>query len=190
MKTALSLIALALLLAPPGLWLLLRSQARYALPGASLLLLLATGSGYIGARLLHDHTTETQPPAFALRNQPGHFQILRPAELPAALATSRGRPVLLEFYADWCSSCVVWKNTVFNRADVQAALSPLVLLQIDASEITPDVQTLLDQHQLSGLPAILVYDRQGRERPELRLLGEMPATSFIDWIKVQLLPLL
>lgn len=187
-KIALLLTALAPLLALPGLWLLLRSSARYAILGASLLLLLATSSGYIGVRLLQTQYKESSTPAFALQNRPGHFQVIHPAELPAALAASRGRPVLLEFYADWCSSCVVWKNTVFNRADVQNAMSPLVLLQIDATEITPDVQTLLDQHQLNGLPAILVYDRQGREHPELRLLGEMPAPQFIDWIKVQLLP--
>lgn len=190
MKIALLLILLAPVLALPGLWLLLRATARYALPAACLLLLLATGSGYIGVRLLQAPQGEISPAAFSLQNRPGHFQVVQAAELPAALAASRGRPVLLEFYADWCSSCVVWKNTVFNRADVQTAMSPLVLLQIDATEITPDVQSLLDQHQLNGLPAILVYDRQGREHAELRLLGEMPAAQFIDWIKVQLLPAL
>ena len=188
MKTAITLLTLALLLALPGLWLL-RSSRRYALLSASLLLLLATSSAYIGIRLLHETKAPPQN-AFALTQPPGHFQTITPAELASALAVSQGRPVLLEFYADWCSSCIVWKNTVFNRTDVQTAMTPLVLLQIDASEMTPDVQTLLDQHGLAGLPAILVYDRQGRERPEFRLLGEMSPPLFIDWIKVRLLPAL
>lgn len=181
-KTALILIALAALLAFPGLWLLLRSSARHALVSASLLLLLATSSGYIGIRLL----VEARPlpkPAFTLSAPAGQFQTITPAELPAALAASRGRPVLLEFYADWCPSCIVWKNTVFNRADVQAAMSPLVLLQIDASNMSADVQTLLDEQQLAGLPALLVYDKDGREKPELRLLGEMSAANFISWLQ-------
>lgn len=181
-KTALILIALAALAALPGLWLLLRSPARHALVSASLLLLLATSSGYIGIRLLAD-TKLPAKPSFTLQAQAGHFQTITTTELPAALAASHGRPVLLEFYADWCPSCIVWKNTVFNRPDVQAAMSPLVLLQIDASNLTPDIQQLLDTHQLAGLPAILVYDKQGQEQPQLRLLGEMSAMDFMNWIR-------
>lgn len=187
-KTALILIAIALIAALPGLCLL-RSRARPALVSACLLLLLATGSGYIGLRLFmesHHHTTKP----FVLVQQAGHFQIITPAELPAALKASHGRPVLLEFYANWCPSCIVWKDTVFNRTDVQTAMSPLVLLQIDASNMTPDIQQLLDDHQLAGLPAILVYDKQGQEQPRLRLLGEMPAADFIRWLEQSLLPLL
>ncbi|MDQ8035784.1 MAG: thioredoxin family protein [Pedobacter sp.] len=183
MKTALTLIALALLAVLPGLWLL-RSSARHALVSACLLILFATGSAYIGIRLLLEAKPPTTP-AFVLSNKPGLFQTITPEQLPSAMAASRGRPVLLEFYADWCSSCIVWKEQVFSRSDVQAALSPLVLLQIDASTMSPDVQALLDSHQLAGLPALLVYDKQGQEHPQLRLLGEMSAPEFLAWIHDQ-----
>lgn len=177
------LLLLALTLAAPGLWLLRRPSLTAALAAAALLL-LATAAGYTGWRLWRP------PPPPALTAAPGHFQVIPPAQLPAALAQSRGRGVLLEFYADWCSSCQVWKHTVFNRPDVQAALHDLVLLQIDASELTPEVQQLLDRYQLAGLPALLVYDRQGRERPELRLLGEMTPPRFLAWIEARLRPAL
>jgi thiol:disulfide interchange protein len=181
-------IALSLLLAAPALWLL-RRPAHWAPYTSGLLLLLATASGYIGTNL---YVGSAPAPAhsavpFQLSAESGHFQTITPAELPAALTASRNQIVLLEFYADWCSSCQVWKNSVFNRADVQAAMKPLVLLQIDASNITPDVQALLSQHQLVGLPALLVYDKEGREHPELRLLGEMTSTEFIHWINTRLL---
>lgn len=185
MKTSLLLVALAPLLATPALWLLWRQPARWALFAAAMLLLLATATGYTGIRLGLD-----RPLPFQLTAKAGHFQTITPAELPAALAASRGRPILLEFYADWCSSCQVWKQRVFNRADVQVAMAPLLLLQIDASNLTPDVQQLLDQHGLAGLPAILIYNRYGMEKPELRLLGEMTASSFIVWITSQALPAL
>ncbi|MDI1302194.1 MAG: thioredoxin family protein [bacterium] len=184
MKNALIFLLASALLALPGLWLLLRQHGRRTLLVAIPLLLLATASSYTGIRLWQENPAT---PAFQLNTPPGRFQVIRPAELPAALAASHGRPVLLEFYADWCSSCVVWKTTVFNRPDVQAAMTPLQLLQIDASELGPDVQALLDQHHLNGLPAILVYDKNGQEHPELRLLGEMAAPDFIDWIKHRLL---
>lgn len=188
MKTSLLFMLAALLLALPALWLLLRRQGSGTTAIAALLLLSATASGYIGARLWQEHRAVEATQPFRLSAAPGHFQVIRPAELPAALAASRGRPVLLEFFADWCSSCMVWKNTVFNRPDVQTAMSPLVLLQVDSTELTPDVQKMLDEHQLAGLPAILVYDRQGHEQPGLRLLGEMPAPEFIRWINTRALP--
>lgn len=179
-KTALLLIALAALLALPGLWLL-RSPARQALVSACLLLLLATACGYIGIRLLAEAKPPARP-AFTLTAKAGHFQTIAPDALPDALAHSRGRPVLLEFYADWCPSCIVWKKTVFSRADVQTALSPLTLLQIDASTMTPEVQQLLDSYGLAGLPALLVFDSKGQEITRLRLLGEMSPADFIAWI--------
>lgn len=180
MTLSLTFLAGALALALPGLWLLLR-PGRGAALGGVMLLLAATAAGYAGVR-------QWPSAAVALTAAPGHFQVVTPARLPAALAAARGRPVLLEFYADWCPSCIVWKRDVFSRADVQAALAPAVLLQVDATEMTPEVQDLLDRHGLPGLPALLAYDRQGRELPGLRLLGEMTAPDFLHWIRDKWLP--
>lgn len=183
MTPALLLLAVALVLALPGGWLLLRHR-RFQVAAGVTLLTVATAAAYTGARLWLD---AGKPPTVSAA-APGHFRVVTPAELPAALAASRGRPVLLEFYADWCPSCIVWKEQVFSRADIQAALAPVVLLQIDATDMTPEVQALLDQHGLAGLPALLVFGRDGRERPALRLLGEMEAAAFHRWIGERLLP--
>lgn len=182
MKPALLLLAAATLIALPGLWLALR-PSRPALAAGIALLLAATAAAYAGLRQWRD-----SPPVFTLSATPGHFQRVSPADLPAALTAARGRPVLLEFHADWCPSCLVWQRDVFSRADVQAALAPAVLLQVDATDMTPAVQTLLDRHGLAGLPALLVFDRQGREHPGLRLLGEMKAPAFIHWVNTRMLP--
>lgn len=189
MNASLMLISFGFLFALLGGWLLLRRQQKRALALAIALLLLATASLYIGTRLWidlrknpHDHV--------ALLQQPGKFQVIAADQLSQALAAAHGKPVLVEFYADWCSSCVVWKNTVFNRNDVQQALTPLILLQVDASQITPAVQAQLDHYGLVGLPALLAYDRQGQEKPALRLLGEMPAEQFIQWVEQTALPAL
>jgi thiol:disulfide interchange protein len=184
MNPALLLITFSLLLAAPGLWLLLRRSSLSGITAASALLLLACASAYTGIRLWR----EAAAPIFVLNAPAGHFQVITPTQLPAALASSRGRPVLLEFYADWCPSCVAWNTKVFNRPEVQAAMAPLVLLQINATELTPEVQQLLDQHGLPGLPAMLVFDRQGNEHTELRLLGEMSAPEFLQWLETRLLP--
>lgn len=188
MTTVITLILLSLLCAAPGLWLALRQDGRaISLAGAAALLILATASAYTGLRLWAEQRAATPAP-FTHTAAPGHFQTIKPEQLDAALAASAGRPVLLEFYADWCPSCLVWKQEVFSRADVQAALVPVVLLKVDATELTPDVQAMLEQYGLAGLPALLVFDTRGEERPALRLLGEMSAPDFITWINEKLLP--
>jgi thiol:disulfide interchange protein DsbD len=186
MKTSILLLALAAALAAPALWLLLTQQSRTAAIGASILLFLATASGYAGVRLLQER--QQHQASFIYTADAGQFQTIEAAHLPAALAQGKGRPVILEFYADWCPSCVVWKERVFSRKDVQSSLKPFVLLQVDATELTPEIQNLLDKHGLPGLPAILVYDRTGVEHPEFRLLGEMKAADFIIWLDQTVLP--
>lgn len=189
-STAMAILLLAglsLILSLPGLWLLRKPALKHTAI-AAILLLAATACAWLSVRLWLDRAQPVA--AFHLDTLPGRFQVVTPADLPAALAAARGRPVLLEFYADWCTSCVTWKKTVFSRADVQAAMAPLVLLQVDASDLTPSVQQLLDRHGLTGLPALLAYDRKGMEHPELRLLGEMTAPDFMRWINNRLLPAL
>jgi thiol:disulfide interchange protein DsbD len=187
MNASLMLISFGFLFAILGIWRFLRRRHPAHFLLALSLLLLATASLYIGTRLWVD-SRKAPDTSFVLQQTPGQFQVVPAAKLSNALLAAQGKPVLLEFYADWCSSCIVWKNTVFNRQDVQKAMSPLVLLQIDASEITPDVQHLLNRYNLIGLPAILVIDQAGKEKPQLRLLGEMSAEQFIQWLQQTLFP--
>lgn len=181
-----ALLTLCVLSTLSGLLLLRQHQLVRQAAGVALLL-LATASGYIGSHLLQALRAVPATP-FALKPADGHFQVIRPQELSPALAAAKGQPVMLEFYASWCSSCIAWKKNVFSRTDVQQAMTPLVLLQIDASELTPPVQSLLDHYGLPGLPAMLVFDRKGTEITELRLLGEMPAEEFKSWIDSRLKP--
>lgn len=185
MKTSLLLLASALLPALPGLWLILR-PARSAVLAGSVLLLLATSVGYAGVRQWRETAAPAAAPSMAA--QPGRFQTVTPDALPSALAAAHGHPVLLEFYADWCPSCQTWKREVFPRTEVKAALAPVVLLQVDATDMTPKVQALLDRYGIVGLPALLAFDREGREQSGLRLLGEMKATDFVHWVNERLLP--
>lgn len=182
-----ALLALSLLLAIPGALLLRHTSIRAQL-GAIALLLAATASGYTGVRL-HQDTRRTElptAPAITLTPGTGRFQTIPADSLAASLAASRGHPVMLEFHADWCPSCVRWQREVFSRDDVREALRPLILLQIDASRMTPEIQAILGQYQLPGLPAMLFFDRTGQEQTDLRLLGEMSADEFKAWLAPRL----
>ena len=107
-----------------------------------------------------------------------------PSEIEAMLLQARqqGRPVVLDFYADWCISCKVMERNVFSDAGVVNALGPFTLLQIDMTDNTPAQQAMLDSLGLFGPPAILFYDTNGEEMARERVLGEMNRDQFLKHI--------
>lgn len=181
------LLAICLATAIPGA-LLIRHRKLSRQAGGLLLMLLATSSGYIGIRAWLD--APSQPVPLTLGTGTGRFETIPADRLPEALATAKGTPVMLEFHADWCPGCIRWDKEVFSQTDIQDRLKPLTLIRIDATDMTPAVQALLQERGIPGLPAILLYDRQGHELTHLRLLGEMSADEFRQWADTHLKTLL
>ncbi len=103
------------------------------------------------------------------------------AELDArvAQAAASGRPVLLDFYADWCVSCKEMEKLTFPDAKVRARLADVVLLQADVTANNADDRALLKRFGLFGPPGIILFGPDGRERP-VRVIGYQSATRFLD----------
>jgi thiol:disulfide interchange protein DsbD len=93
------------------------------------------------------------------------------AELDAALQSAAGRPVMLDFYADWCVSCKEMEHLTFSDAAVRERLAGALLLQADVTANTPEHRALLKRFGLFGPPGIVFFDRQGREVPGVRVVG-------------------
>lgn len=112
----------------------------------------------------------------------GFTRVEAPADIEAMLlqAQQEGRPVMLDFYADWCISCKVMERNVFSDGAVINSLKPFTLLQIDMTDNTPAQQAMLDELGLFGPPAILFYDSSGGEMKPQRVLGEMNRSQFLD----------
>lgn len=113
--------------------------------------------------------------------QSGQWQtITTPAELDSALraAKNNGKPLLLDWYADWCISCKVIEREVLNAPDVGRQLGDYQLVRFDITESNPAQRTLLDRYQLFGPPAILLFDAKGDEWLDLRVVGEVDAATF------------
>jgi len=95
-----------------------------------------------------------------------------------AAAGREGRPVMLDFYADWCVSCKEMERDTFSDPAVQAALAGAVLVQADVTVYDDADRALLERFGLFGPPAILFFDASGRELRSLRVIGFMDASAF------------
>ena len=98
-------------------------------------------------------------------------------ELNATLKTA-GRPVVLDFYADWCVSCKEMAHLTFSAPDVRARMGNALLLQVDVTANSADDKALLKRFGLFGPPGILFFDPQGQERADARVIGFEPPQRF------------
>ena len=85
------------------------------------------------------------------------------AELDAAIKNANGKTVMLDFYADWCTSCKEMEKLTFSDSNVKAALKNTVLLQADVTANSADDQALLKRFNLFGPPGIIFFDKTGVE---------------------------
>lgn len=98
--------------------------------------------------------------------------------LNAALASTQGKPVMLDLYADWCVACKEFEKYTFSDPQVQQALQNTVLLQADVTANSAEDVALLKHLQVLGLPTILFFDENGNEQPALRVTGFKDAAAF------------
>jgi thiol:disulfide interchange protein DsbD len=93
-------------------------------------------------------------------------------------AQQQGHSVLVDFSADWCTSCKEMERYTFTDPAVQAALSNTVLLRADVTQNDADDQALLHHFGIFGPPTIAFYGTDGRERAAYRVVGYMKADAF------------
>lgn len=92
------------------------------------------------------------------------------------------RPIMFDFYADWCVSCKIMERDVFNDPEIKTLLANFQLLQIDITANNADHQTVLSHFNLFGPPAILFFDTEGKELPQFRIQGELNRDEFNEHI--------
>ncbi len=100
-------------------------------------------------------------------------------EIQLIEAKKLGKPVMLDFYADWCVACKEFEKYTFHQADVENKLSDFVLLQADVTRNMPQDIELLRQMQVLGLPTIEFWNSEGNHVPNARVTGFMPADLFL-----------
>lgn len=111
--------------------------------------------------------------------QPPLFQrVSNVSQLEAAISAAAGKPVLLDFYADWCVTCKEMEAFTFTDAGVRKRLDAMVKLQVDVTDNLDEHKALLKRFGLFGPPGIVFFDRPGNEIKGLRVIGFQPAEQF------------
>ncbi len=100
-----------------------------------------------------------------------------------AKAKAAGKPVMLDFYADWCVSCKEMEALTFADPAVQKALESVVILQADVTPNDEKDTELYKHFGIIGPPSIMFFDADGNERRNYRVVGYMKAEQFSQHIK-------
>ena len=110
--------------------------------------------------------------------------------LEQALATSRraGKPVLVDFFAEWCVACKVLEEETLSNATVLAEMTDFDLYRVDITEINADSQAIMEHYNILGLPALVFFDVSSQEVPNARVLGEMGPERFIQHLHARVTP--
>ncbi|MEC9376224.1 MAG: protein-disulfide reductase DsbD [Pseudomonadota bacterium] len=99
------------------------------------------------------------------------------------LASASEKPIMLDFYADWCISCKEMEYFTFTNPNVQEILKEMVLIKADVTANDKIDQELLKYFGIFGPPTIIFFDRNGFEIEAQRVIGYQDAESFIKTLK-------
>jgi thiol:disulfide interchange protein DsbD len=116
----------------------------------------------------------------AAQDHPSFARIKSLQDLERALAAAGqgGRGAMLDFYADWCVECKRMERNTFPEPGVQALLARLQPLQADVTANDAADQALMQAFGIIGPPAILFFDRNGKELQPFRLVGYFDPEEF------------
>lgn len=142
-------------------------------------LLLAMISAVVVGKDLLQPVPPAAITADAGQTAPQFIRIKTLDDLKVQLAAARGKPVLLDLYADWCVACKEFEHKTFSDPAVRARFGQMVLLQADVTANDDADVELLNSLNVLGLPTIIFFDREGKELTGQRVTGFMGPAEFL-----------
>ncbi|HHQ4938779.1 TPA: protein-disulfide reductase DsbD [Aeromonas veronii] len=143
------------------------------------MLLLAMISAVVVGKDLLQPATPAAATADASQTAPQFIRIKTLDDLKVQLAAARGKPVLLDLYADWCVACKEFEHKTFSDPAVRERFGQMVLLQADVTANDDADIELLNSLNVLGLPTLIFFDREGKELTGQRVTGFMGPAEFL-----------
>ncbi|MEX0680421.1 MAG: cytochrome c biogenesis protein CcdA [Balneolales bacterium] len=100
-------------------------------------------------------------------------------------AKARDKPVVMDFYADWCIPCLELERLTFTDSEVVEATSDMVRLKVDLTHFDADgPEALRRKYNIAGVPTIVFLDKQGEEVADARIIGFVGPNEFIRRVEM------
>ena len=156
-------------------WFLERLRQLYAvaggLVGAYLLVGTLAKEGFILPPMQLGSADGTSAPA------PRIIWLADEAEA-VALARRQGKPMIIDFTAEWCAACHEMEKLTYTDAAVVAAAGDFVTVMIDCtSKDDPTIKAILEKYGVLGLPTVVFVNAAGEQID--RTIGFVPADEFL-----------
>ncbi|WP_432473492.1 protein-disulfide reductase DsbD [Amphritea sp. HPY] len=101
-----------------------------------------------------------------------------------ANATAKGQPVMLDFYADWCISCVELDLVTFADSGVQQSLQDFLRIKVDVTANDKESKLLNKNYSVIGPPALIFFDKTGQLKPDMTLIGVIDPQVFVKHVAI------
>ncbi|WP_457939657.1 protein-disulfide reductase DsbD [Aeromonas veronii] len=147
-------------------------------------LLLAMISAVVVGKDLLQPATPAAVTADAGQTAPQFIRIKTLNDLKVQLAAARGKPVLLDLYADWCVACKEFEHKTFSDPAVRERFGQMVLLQADVTANDDADIELLNGLNVLGLPTLIFFDLEGKELTGQRVTGFMGPIPFAKHLEM------
>jgi len=146
---------------------------------------LVAGMAFIGVSLgFPAGLCNVSASGFAAIANPVEFKTVKtPKALDEAIAraTQAGRPVILDFSAEWCVECHVMDRTVFSDPVVRERLRDFEMIRADATDYNDHSRSLMKRFGVVGPPTVIFLDAdEGEEAPDTRIIGPVDPATFLD----------
>ena len=106
-----------------------------------------------------------------LDNKPEFIAINSLGQLNNIIASNKEKPIMLDFYADWCVACLEFEKFTFTDKEVSTLMQQYILLKADVTENNQNDKALMKRFNIFGPPAILFFNNSGDEVKQIRTIG-------------------
>jgi len=93
------------------------------------------------------------------------------------------KPILIDFYADWCVACLEFEKYTFKDINVRGELDSFILLKVDVTDFNENDKKIMNRFNIFGPPAIVFFNSNGEELQGKQIFGFMNAENFLKHIK-------